>query len=150
MNDSPEGNDRAVDGLGGSSAGGGLPQPEALELDHVYDALAHPRRRYLCYSLLGEPTWSLSDLATTIAAYENDVSEDAVSECQRHRVLVSLYHAHVPKLVDDGVLAFDDATETVRPAENAPEVFSVLEAVGRILDNRQATHGRGETDAEGR
>lgn len=24
---------------------------EILELDHVYEALGHPRRRYLCYTL---------------------------------------------------------------------------------------------------
>lgn len=28
------------------------PPTETLELEFVYEALAHPRRRYLCYTLL--------------------------------------------------------------------------------------------------
>lgn len=34
------------------SSGGQLPPPSILEIDPVYEALGHPRRRYLCYTLL--------------------------------------------------------------------------------------------------
>ena len=149
MNNSRKGNDGSPSGLGGPGVDERLPPSGILGLDHVYRALAHPRRRYLCYALLEETSLSLPELATTVAAWENGVHEDAVTECQRERMLVSLYHAHVPKLVADDIVVFDDATETVRPDENAVQVLSVLEAMGASLD-QQGTPTRGETDAERR
>lgn len=136
-------------GSGTSATDEPLPPPGILELDHVYRALAHPRRRYLCYTLLENTEWSVTALATKIAAWEHGVSEDAVTERDRERVLVSLYHAHIPKLVDDDIVDFDDATETIRPAGNAEQVLAALEAMGGSLDSRQESHARGEIDDEG-
>lgn len=122
------------------------PSQEVLELDHVYEALCHPRRRYLCYSLLESTQWSLTDLATKITAWEDDVPDHVVTERQRERVYVSLYHAHVPKLVSEDVIAFDDVNETITPAENADQVLAALEGVGTSLDGSQETYARGEMD----
>ncbi|WP_276276369.1 DUF7344 domain-containing protein [Haloarcula regularis] len=107
------------------------PSPAFLELDPVYEALGHPRRRYLCYTLLEDTEWSLNDLATKIVAWETDVPEHAVTEAQREEVYVSLYHAHVPKLVDEGVITFDEATERITTAEHADQVLAALEAMGQ-------------------
>ena len=85
--------------------------PEVLDMESVYEALGHSRRRYLCYTLFEDTEWSLTDLATKIAAWENDVPGHAVTEDQREEVYIALYHAHVPKLVDTGVITFDEATE---------------------------------------
>ncbi|MUV58028.1 hypothetical protein [Halogeometricum sp. CBA1124] len=123
-----------------------VPSRAVLELDHVYEALGHPRRRYLCYTLLESTEWSLTDLATKIAAWENDVPEGAVTEDQRERVYVSLYHAHVPKLADERVVAFDDASETITFAENAEQVLTALQGMGASLDANQEAHARGEMD----
>jgi hypothetical protein len=120
--------------------------PDVVELDHVYEALGHPRRRYLCYTLLEDTSWTLSELASKIAAWENDVPEHAVTNAQQERVYVSLYHAHVPKLVDEGILTFDDATETIRAAENADQVLAALEGMGASLDSNQEAHARGDMD----
>lgn len=133
---------------GDHSPGGGSPPERALELDHVYEALANPRRRYLCYTLLEEDEWSLTELATKIAAWEGGVPEHAVTEHQRDRVYVALYHAHVPKLVDEGIIAFDELTETVTPAENAAQVLAALEAIEASLDTEQETQARSEMDDE--
>lgn len=123
-----------------------LPPPSILEIDHVYEALGHPRRRYLCYTLLEDTEWSLADLATKVAAWENDVPEHAVTEAQREAVYVSLYHAHVPKLADEGVVTFDEATETITTAEHAEQVLAALEGMGASLDANQETHARSEID----
>lgn len=61
---------------------------------------------------------------------------------------VSLYHVHVPKLVDEGVITFDDGSETITPAENAEQVLAVLEGMGASLDSNQETHARGDMDEE--
>ena len=120
-----------------------VPQ-EVLELDYLYDALAHPRRRYLCYTLLEDAEWSLSDLATKVAAWEADVPEGEVTDTRRERVYVSLYHAQIPRLVDEGVVTFDETRETITAGENATSVLAALRAVGEMLDDGQEEHARGK------
>lgn len=114
-----------------------------LGLNHVYDALAHPRRRYLCYTLLEETEWSLTELATKIAAWEHEVAEEEVTATQRDNVYISLYHAHVPRLVDDDVITFDEELETTAISDNAEQVLTALNGMGASLDSDQEYHARG-------
>jgi hypothetical protein len=123
------------------SVSGQVPQ-DILELDHVYEALGHPRRRYLCYTLLESTEWSLPELAVKIVAYENDCSTSEVTDHQRERVYVSLYHVHVPKLVDEEVIQFDETTETITPGPNAQQVLLALEGMGATIDAQQEEHAR--------
>lgn len=125
---------------------GPLPPREILEADEIYDALCHRRRRYLCYTLLEDTEWSLTDLATKVAAWERDVPEHEVPARQRERVYTALYHVHVPKLVDLGVVTFGGATDTITAAENAEQVLAALEGIGTSVDVRQEDHARGEMD----
>jgi predicted transcriptional regulator len=146
MGDEPPEEDRSDLALSVRAAENRALSQETLEADYIYEALAHPRRRYVCYSLLEDAPQSLTELATTIAAWENEVSEREVTRRQRERVSVSLYHAHVPKLVDLGVVSFDEASGTVTPAENADEVVAALLGIEASLDSQQ--NANGETDAE--
>lgn len=120
--------------------------PGLLEIDHLYEALTHPRRRYLCYTLHEATEWSLTDLATKTAAWENDIPEQEVTDHQREQVYVSLYHAHVPKLVDEGVITFDEATETIAAADHADQVLSALNGIGASLDAEQEIHAQRKMD----
>jgi hypothetical protein len=142
MSDESDSSDEPASGPDGTR----LPPPEILELDAVYEALGHPRRRYLCYTLLESTEWSLTELATKMAAWERGAPEHAVTAEERERMYVSLYHAHVPKLVDDGVVAFDEATGRITAAEHADQVLAALEGMGASLDADQETHARGEMD----
>lgn len=45
-----------------------LPSHGVLEIEAVYEALGHPRRRYLCYTLFEDTEWSLAELASKVAA----------------------------------------------------------------------------------
>ena len=139
-----DGSTNGTDGSESPAADGGLPPLAVRDRDPVYEALAHPRRRCLCYALRADAERSLTELATKIAAWERGVTEDAIAERDRERLLVSLYHTHVPKLVDHNVVAFDEATETIRAAENADRVLEALEAVAESLDGRRDPRG-GET-----
>jgi len=121
---------------------------DVLEVEPVYEALGHPRRRYLCYTLLEDTEWSLVDLATKIAAWETDGPEHEVTDRQCDEVYVSLYHAHVPKLVEDDVITFDEAAETITAAEHADQVVAALEGIGGSLDSRQERHARCEIDEQ--
>ena len=117
-----------------------------LEMDHVFEALSHSRRRYLCYTLLEATEWTLSDLAAKIASFETGDTESEVTDQQRERVYISLYHAHIPKLVEDDVLVFDEVTEVVRPGPNARQVVLGLAGLGTTLDAQQDAHARSEMD----
>ena len=118
-----------------------------LELEFVYEALAHPRRRYVVYSLLSSTRWTLAELATKLVAWERDVPEEDVPDFDRDEMYVSLYHAHVPKLVELDIVEFeDDGEEVIVASDNAIQVLTVLEGAGASIDALQETHARSEFD----
>lgn len=114
--------------------------PSVLELEHVFSALSHPRRRYLMYALAENPEWTLDDLATKLVAWEEGIDEAAVESNQCDQMYVSLYHTHVPKLVDEGVITYDSEAETIARAGHAEQVFAVLAGAGGSLDLAQEQH----------
>lgn len=120
--------------------------PAVMEMDHVFEALSHPRRRYLLYTLLEESEWTLQELAEKLAAWEQDGSGSSVSDDTIEQVYVSLYHNHVPKLVDEGIVEFDAATETLGLGSHAEQVLGVLEDAGGSHDSYQETHARSDPD----
>lgn len=85
-----------------------------LSQDTVFDLLSNTRRRYLLKRLNEvDGQMDLGDLSTEVAAMENDISPDEVSTQQRKRTYVSLYQTHVPKLVEAGVIQYDQDAGTV-------------------------------------
>jgi hypothetical protein len=119
---------------------------EVLEMEFVYEALSHPRRRYIVYSLLSKKRWTLSELATKFVAWEREIPEEDVTDDERDEAYVSFYHTHVPKLVDLDIVEFEDGErdEVVVAAENAVQVLTVLEGVGTSIDTRQEKHARSD------
>lgn len=122
---------------------------DILELDHVFAALGHPRRRYLSYMQLRKTEWSLVELAKQIATWEHDCPEHAVEKELWEPIYVSLYHTHVPRLVDEDVVAFDEETELVRAAENLHQVRRALEGIGTSTDAAQEAHAQEEGGDDG-
>lgn len=121
------------------------PPAEVLELDFVYEALAHPRRRYIIYSLLSSAQWTLTELATKLVAWERDISDSEVSDFARDEMYISLYHTHVPKLIELDIVEFEKGEgEFVVAGENAVQVLAVLEDAGASLDAAQETHARSD------
>lgn len=133
------------DGSGGSdgSRGGNSEEPggerrvseHVVELDEVFRALGDARRRRAVSALAERSEWSLRDLARWVAAREADVPEGAVEEADERRVYSSLYHVHVPLLVELDVVTFDAETERVRAAERTDRTIDALAAVGTALDS---------------
>ena len=136
------------DDVGGTGTGPSAPIPEAvLRFDTVYDALAHPRRRAVCYLLSERERWSLSDLAVRVAAWEEGVAPSAVDRTARDRVSAALYHAHLPKLADLGVVSFDADAETVSAGPEADRVLAALEALGaRLVDDADSDDADADSD----
>lgn len=120
--------------------------PSYLELDHVFRAIGHPRRRYLLYSLMEDTEWTLWELATKVASWEHDAPMSSLQEDEIEAVYVSLYHNHVPKLVEDNVIRFSETDERIQPGSNADQVIAVLDSAGGTTDSEQETHARGTYD----
>lgn len=119
------------------------PTESVLELDEVFTALGHPRRRYLVYALAnGSTEETLAELAAKIAAWERDKPIADVSDEERDNVHISLYHSHVPKLAGLGILDYHEGEDIVVEALNTEQVQAVLDGAGAELDSRQEAHAR--------
>jgi len=118
------------------------------EFENVYEALNHPRRRYICYALRADTDWSLRELATKVAAWEGDIPASAVTDQQREEMYQSLYQTHVPNLADKGVVTLDKTTEPVRPGKKSERAQDVLDNRGTNYDFNQEVHARSEIDAK--
>jgi hypothetical protein len=106
----------------------------ALEHDDVFEALANARRRFLFRELAAVDPVSLDDTARSIAAWENDVPEETVRESERRSVFLSLYHVHVPRLVADGLVTFEEDDLAVSLDARGETALDVLAAAGGALD----------------
>ncbi len=115
-----------------------------LQMDTEFAVLAHPRRRYLLYTLSEKPQWSLRELATKVAAWELDIPEETVTADERNQVYVSLLHAHVPKLVDYGVVGFNRESETITKGQHAGGILTMLAGLGGSADSTQQSHAERE------
>lgn len=69
-----------------------------------------------------------------------------MSDERRGEVYVSLSHAHVPKLADEGVINFDEAAETIAAADHVDQMRTALKGVGESLDSEQESHAHSEME----
>ena len=119
-----------------------------LELDEVFEALDHPRRRYLLYTLVnGGNEETLPRLAAKIAAWEQNTDVSEVTDEKQQKVRVSLYHSHIPKLAALEIIDYQEKKDIIVRAVNTTQVQAVLDGAGAELDSRQETHAR-DTDAK--
>ena len=88
----------------------------AVETDALFEVLSRERRRYALYCLQRyRNPMTLADLADEVALLERgerslaDVPEEKVKS-----VYMSLYHSHVPKMADEGVVEYDQDEDAVR------------------------------------
>ncbi|WP_435064212.1 DUF7344 domain-containing protein [Halobaculum sp. EA56] len=126
IEDELEGGNNGTAGRRSRGDGGGR-----ATLAAVFDALAHRRRRQLCRLVREHGDSSLEDLAMDIAALEVDPPGRSVTNYEWEGVYAALYHAHVPKLAELGVIEFGSDDETVAPGELFDAVTGALRAVER-------------------
>ncbi|WP_323674399.1 hypothetical protein [Halorubellus sp. PRR65] len=96
--------------------------------DELFHVLRNRRRRYAIHHLkrADEPV-DVGDLATQVAAWENDVPVEAVTSKQRRRVYNALQQTHVPELDDTGLV--ETERREVELTERAAELDVYLELV---------------------
>lgn len=83
-------------------------------IDESLSLLSNRRRRDVLYRLSEAEVTSVDSLAATIAAREASVPAEQLPEDDRKRVQVDLYHTHLPKLADRGLIEYDARSGTVR------------------------------------
>lgn len=106
-----------------------------ISVDYLLDLLADDRRRYVLKCLREhDGAISMSDLAEDVAARETEEPRTAIEAEMVQRVATSLYHSHVPKLADVGVVEFDRDRNLVA-ASNAN---GSIKRVNSLLDSLAA------------
>lgn len=108
-------------------------------IDVIFDVLSDRQRRHTLVSLLDHGgAIALSELAEDIAARDTgpprsevspQVSENRmeVPEDRVQELTAALYHAHIPKLADAGVVEYDSDRDTVRPTKSTRQIKDLLE-----------------------
>jgi hypothetical protein len=107
-----------------NSAGLSLSDAAGISSDDAFGALSHARRRHVVDCLRGRDSTSLTALADDVAARERRAEVDANPDAET--VAVSLYHVHVPKLADAGLVVYDPGQRTVRLSERAESLVPVF------------------------
>ncbi|QLG29784.1 hypothetical protein HUG10_19475 (plasmid) [Halorarum halophilum] len=104
-----------------------------LSQNEVYDLLSNPRRRFVISYLRehGGPI-ELTALAREVAAWENQVPAEELTDQQEKRVYVSLYQTHIPKLRNAGVVDYD-------PDDGVIRLTATVDQLERYLPEEERT-----------
>lgn len=96
------------------------------ETKRLFDVLANRRRQHLLTYIAGTSgRCDVDDLARKVAVIETTESPDRSSE-PVERVRTSLLHSHLPKLDDEGVVAYDEVDGTVAETVDTGNAMHVL------------------------
>lgn len=105
----------------------GRSDSDVLSLDVVCELLANQRRQYVFACLLDHrQAITLTDLAEDVAIREKERPFTEIPEEAVQTIATSLYHAHIPKLVDAGAVEYDQERDLVRVSETTDLVERVL------------------------
>lgn len=102
---------------------------EAVSVDMIFDAFSDERRQRALLHLRHAGPVPLVDLAEHVAAWENNTTIGTVSREARSRVYTGLYHSHVPRLADMGIVEYDRETDMVSLTSEADVIAPYLDAV---------------------
>ncbi|RDI70375.1 DUF7344 domain-containing protein [Halopelagius longus] len=88
-----------------------------MDQESPFQALSDRNRR-LTFSCLEEDDCpkSVETLAAEVVAEREDVSPEDVGDEERRTAAVKLYHVHLPKLDEAGLVSFDPEERTVSRA----------------------------------
>ncbi|MFW5938922.1 MAG: DUF7344 domain-containing protein [Halolamina sp.] len=102
-------------------------EPNTLTQDTVYDLLSNKRRRFVISKLRRtEGAVSVNELSEAVAAWENGIEIDELTDKQIKRVYVSLYQIHIPKLDEAGLVEYDKDSGQVQLTSTVSELDSYL------------------------
>ncbi|GCF12922.1 hypothetical protein Harman_08570 [Haloarcula mannanilytica] len=101
---------------------------EPMPMDDRLSLLSSRYRRYLLYALSQYTTpVSLAVLTDTVTEIEYGTPVEEYRD-ERLDIYTALYHNHLPRLVDAGVIRYDQSEDTVDVGPNAPALVPLLES----------------------
>ena len=85
-------------------------------LDGLLEVLANERRRRILYYLDGkdDEVATFTELIDYVTVHEADSVDDLASD----EVAVALYHTHIPRLEEAGLIEYDARSRTIRYRED--------------------------------
>lgn len=96
----------------------------------VISLLGDRRRRTVLECLADDAqVMALADLAADVAAAEHDRPRSELPAETVQRIATSLYHVHIPQLVDAGVVEYDRDRDEVRPSGRTDRIERALSVV---------------------
>ncbi|WP_135365299.1 DUF7344 domain-containing protein [Halosimplex halophilum] len=113
-----------------------------LDADTVID-LCRDRDRRIVLAVLadrGQPE-TLDALAEAVVEHNDDIATGPSDETVA-RIKTSLYHCHVPKLVDAGLVTFDADRKLVEPNEGIERIERHLASVASFERTLSASASR--------
>ena len=108
-------------------AGEGPSSPDKFRLGDIVEVFSHPRRQEaLSYLATCESEVALEELARQIGPSCTVIEPLCRSYGQGRDVKLELYHVHIPKLADEGMVRFDRQRLTVSITEDGLDALRYL------------------------
>jgi len=105
----------------------------------IFDCLSRARRRYCLHRLHNAETpIALADLAEDVANWESDRPKAEIADETIQEVALSLYHQHIPKLAEAGLVQYDQERTVVELLEYPEE----LDRHDQLLTVKEPIHER--------
>ena len=97
-----------------------------VDTDALFDVLSNPRRRFIltCLEEFSTPV-PLRDVAHELATWERDAEITEISADDVTSIRVSLYHVHIPKMADVGLVEYDEERDAVTLVEDGDNATSL-------------------------
>lgn len=76
-------------------------------MSELLELLADERRRYVLYYLQDRENAELEEVTEQVAAWETETPPEELDEKTVRNVRTSLYHGHLPKLEEAGIIGYD-------------------------------------------
>ena len=108
---------------------------ETLDVDEAIEGFGTERRRRVIELLERDGSSTVGELATEIAAGENEVALEAVTGPQRQRVYVPLYQDQLDKLEEVGAIEWDKDRGTVNRGPAFEHAAKVLETLRELCSD---------------
>ncbi|EJN57342.1 DUF7344 domain-containing protein [Halogranum rubrum] len=111
---------------------------QPLSRDDVFHLLQNARRRGVVRYLSerdDDAVYEMRDIATQVAAWENNKPIAQLNSDERQRVYISLYQGHLPKLAEKGLIEYNQSRGRV---ESTPRLEQLEAYVTTDTDEQQA------------
>jgi hypothetical protein len=101
--------------------------PQYAEVDEIFDALRHTRRRHIVGSLLSQ-----KDQCVTTELELDDLLDE---QCDTERQRIALYHKHLPKLAAGGFIEWEPDSLIIRTGPRFDQIAEFITTIQTHTDH---------------